>query len=158
MSEAPLTSFFAFTRFGTASDLDLDAHFFRSGMPNMVLYIMPYVAYVLSAETGVGRLGFHACRRFPAMAGSARAHRGGRQACLARASLSRRSSVVEHVIGNDGVSSSILLGGTIILPEDGKAGAGCQRRAAISPASRRKPSASAARPVSSGRSCAHSTL
>jgi hypothetical protein len=30
---------------------------------------------------------------------------------LAR-SLSRRSSVVEHVIGNDGVSSSILLGGT----------------------------------------------
>jgi hypothetical protein len=25
---------------------------------------------------------------------------------------SRRSSVVEHVIGNDGVSSSILLGGT----------------------------------------------
>ena len=25
----------------------------------------------------------------------------------------RRSSVVEHVIGNDGVSSSILLGGTI---------------------------------------------
>lgn len=28
-------------------------------------------------------------------------------------SLSRRSSVVEHVIGNDGVSSSILLGGTI---------------------------------------------
>jgi hypothetical protein len=27
--------------------------------------------------------------------------------------LSRRSSVVEHVIGNDGVSSSILLGGTI---------------------------------------------
>src|SRR6478735_5276676 len=28
-------------------------------------------------------------------------------------SLSRRSSVVEHVIGNDGVSSSILLGGTM---------------------------------------------
>lgn len=27
----------------------------------------------------------------------------------------RRSSVVEHVIGNDGVSSSILLGGTTFL-------------------------------------------
>lgn len=26
----------------------------------------------------------------------------------------RRSSVVEHVIGNDGVSSSILLGGTMM--------------------------------------------
>ena len=30
-------------------------------------------------------------------------------------SLRRRSSVVEHVIGNDGVSSSILLGGTSIF-------------------------------------------
>ena len=68
-------------------------------------------------------------------------------------SLSRRSSVVEHVIGNDGVSSSILLGGTIL-----RHGSAAQRRAAISPVSRRKPSASATRPASRATAWAGLTL
>ena len=50
-----------------------------------------------------------------AMAGSHRAiARLGRASALLALlpAFRRRSSVVEHVIGNDGVSSSILLGGT----------------------------------------------
>ena len=51
-----------------------------------------------------------------AMAGSHRAiaRLGRASAVLALLpAFRRRSSVVEHVIGNDGVSSSILLGGTM---------------------------------------------
>jgi hypothetical protein len=54
--------------------------------------------------------------RMAAMAGS-RPHsaRDERAACikLVLTAYRRRSSVVEHVIGNDGVGSSILPGGTI---------------------------------------------
>ena len=57
-----------------------------------------------------------ACMGFAAMAGSARHGEATVPASLRLSNrhYRRRSSVVEHVIGNDGVSSSILLGGTSI--------------------------------------------
>ena len=118
----------AFARFAGAFTLPLFAHgtcFPLEGILNRLSLYHALGCLSLEPSGQVGRKGSTLAGAPPLWQGPpARIAAASR---LPRADfLSRRSSVVEHVIGNDGVSSSILLGGTIIrafarenFPSDG---------------------------------------
>ena len=153
LGEPDISAFFAVAPLLPCSALALSAHWtLVSGRKSCTafLYIMSYDAHVLSRKGETKPWG-SCLQAFPRY-GRVRPRKPGQPSRLPSSGLpSRRSSVVEHVIGNDGVSSSILLGGTILLTHAVNGGT-AHRLADISPASRRKPSASAVRPVSTGRS------